>query len=103
MGEAPLWPSRGLGLATATPGLPSGPRRPHHQGLVQRELAKELTGASEEPLNELPNLTRRSRRHETGEHWPDALYTQLNCKAFGLTEYKHVTPSIAPALMSAML
>ncbi|GAA3661874.1 hypothetical protein GCM10022224_026860 [Nonomuraea antimicrobica] len=56
------------------------------KGWSQRDLARELIKAADKPLTELPNLIRRIRGHETGEHRPDAFYTTLYCKAFGLTE-----------------
>lgn len=52
----------------------------------QRELAQELVKVAGKPLPEPANLIRRIRGHETGEHRPDAFYTQLYCRAFDLTE-----------------
>ncbi|MFG1697724.1 XRE family transcriptional regulator [Nonomuraea sp. NPDC049309] len=71
--ETPAWAARLLAARNA-------------RGWSQRDLARELIKASDKPLTELPNLIRRIRGHETGEHRPDAFYTQLYCKAFGLTE-----------------
>ncbi|MFC4111078.1 helix-turn-helix domain-containing protein [Nonomuraea zeae] len=70
---APVWAGRLLAARNS-------------KGWSQRELAQELARASDKPLPELPNVIRRIRGHETGEHRPDAFYTQLYCKAFGLTE-----------------
>ncbi|MGW4796463.1 helix-turn-helix domain-containing protein, partial [Nonomuraea sp. NPDC004297] len=71
--EVPVWATRLLAARTG-------------RGWSQRDLARELTKAADKPLTELPNLIRRIRGHETGEHRPDAFYTTLYCKAFGLTE-----------------
>ncbi|MEV0388738.1 helix-turn-helix transcriptional regulator [Nonomuraea sp. NPDC050643] len=71
--EVPVWATRLLAARNA-------------QGWSQRDLARELTKAADKPLTELPNLIRRIRGHETGAHRPDAFYTTLYCKAFGLTE-----------------
>ncbi|NJP98659.1 helix-turn-helix transcriptional regulator [Nonomuraea sp. FMUSA5-5] len=71
--EVPVWATRLLAARTA-------------RDWSQRDLARELIRVSDEPLTEVPNLIRRIRGHETGEHRPDAFYTRLYCKAFGLTE-----------------
>ncbi|NRQ34299.1 XRE family transcriptional regulator [Nonomuraea sp. NN258] len=70
---APAWAARLLAARTA-------------QGWSQRDLARELARVSDKPLPELPNVVRRIRGHETGAHRPDDFYTQLYCKAFGLTQ-----------------
>ncbi|MEV0381783.1 helix-turn-helix transcriptional regulator [Nonomuraea sp. NPDC050643] len=71
--EVPVWAARLLAARNT-------------KGWSQRDLARELTKVSDKPLTELPNLIRRIRGHETGEHRPDVFYTTLYCKAFGLTE-----------------
>ncbi|MET8863611.1 helix-turn-helix transcriptional regulator [Nonomuraea sp. NPDC004580] len=71
--ETPAWATRLLAARNT-------------RGWSQRDPARELIKASDKPLTELPNLIRRIRGHETGDHRPDAFYTQLYCKAFGLTE-----------------
>ncbi|MER7500659.1 helix-turn-helix transcriptional regulator [Nonomuraea pusilla] len=71
--HVPVWAARLLAARTT-------------RGWSQRDLARELVRVSEKPLPELASLIRRIRGHETGEHRPDAFYTQLYCAAFGLTE-----------------
>ncbi|SDM36913.1 hypothetical protein SAMN05421874_1629 [Nonomuraea maritima] len=71
--HAPVWAARLLAARTA-------------RSWSQRDLARELVRASDKPLPELDSLIRRIRGHETGEHRPDAFYTNLYCAAFNATE-----------------
>ncbi|MFC5833268.1 XRE family transcriptional regulator [Nonomuraea insulae] len=87
--EVPVWATRLLAARTA-------------RDWSQRDLACELTKASDKPLTELPNLIRRIRGHETGEHRPDAFYTTLYCKAFGLTEDQLFGTVIKPVPILAL-
>ncbi|MEV0613824.1 XRE family transcriptional regulator [Nonomuraea sp. NPDC050404] len=87
--EVPVWATRLLTARTA-------------RGWSQRDLARELTKASDQPLTELPNLIRRIRGHETGAHRPDAFYTTLYCKAFGLTEDQLFGTVIKPVPILAL-
>ncbi|MGP3966018.1 helix-turn-helix domain-containing protein [Nonomuraea sp. 3N208] len=71
--HTPVWATRLLSARTT-------------RGWSQRDLARELIKVSDKHLPELASIIRRIRGHETGEHRPDAFYTKLYCKAFGLTE-----------------